>query len=408
MRYSRVDPILLFCARMLRLFGFGFVSITLALYLISLGFDERTAGFIFTLALLGDIAISLVLTTSADRFGRRRMLIFGACLFALTGAVLAATDNFYLIAVVAVVGVISPSGNEIGPFLSIEQAALSQSAADGLRTRIFAWYNLVGSFAAALGALAGGGFVQGLQRAGFSELMSYRWAFVVYAGLGSALAILFVALSPEVEAPAPAAGAPDRRFGLHRSRSTVFKLSGLFALDAFAGGFVIQSLVAYWFHVRFGASPFELGAIFFGANVLAGLSGLVAARMADRLGLIETMVYTHIPSNVLLMLVPFMPSLGSAVAVLLVRFSISQMDVPTRQSFTMAVVSPDERSAASGVTNTARSIGALVSPALSGALLAVPALMAAPFLLAGGLKIVYDVLLYRSFRAAQSKEPRVE
>ncbi|HIJ82511.1 MAG TPA: MFS transporter, partial [Desulfuromonadales bacterium] len=182
-----------------------------------------------------------------------------------------------------------------------------------------------------------------------------------------------------------------------------FKLSALFALDAFAGGFVIQSMVAYWFHVKFGIEAGLLGSIFFGANILAGISALLAVKIAARIGLINTMVFTHIPSNVLLCLVPFMPNLSSAITVLLLRFSISQMDVPTRQSYTMAVVATDERSAASGVTAIARSIGAAISPAMSGIFLASPALLGAPFLFAGGLKIVYDVLLYRSFRRADVK-----
>ncbi len=188
--------------------------------------------------------------------------------------------------------------------------------------------------------------------------------------------------------------------GLHKSKGVVLKLSGLFALDAFAGGFVIQSMVAYWFHIKFGADAGLLGSIFFGANILAGVSALLAARIASRIGLINTMVFTHIPSNVLLCLVPLMPSLPWAIAVLMLRFSISQMDVPTRQSYTMAVVAPDERSAASGVTTIARSVGAAISPALAGTMLAIPSLLSAPFLVAGGLKIVYDLLLYRSFRKA--------
>jgi len=181
------------------------------------------------------------------------------------------------------------------------------------------------------------------------------------------------------------------------------KLSALFALDAFAGGFVIQSMVAYWFHIKFGIDEGVLGSIFFGANILAGVSALLAVKIASRIGLINTMVFTHIPSNVLLCLVPLMPSLGLAIAVLLLRFSISQMDVPTRQSYTMAVVAPDERSAASGVTGIARSVGAAISPALSGVFLAYPSLLSAPFLVAGGLKIVYDLLLYRSFKKSDVK-----
>jgi predicted MFS family arabinose efflux permease len=194
----------------------------------------------------------------------------------------------------------------------------------------------------------------------------------LYAGIGVVLGLLFTRLSPAVEAPPRGAATTMRsRFGLHRSRKTVFKLSGLFALDAFGGGFVIQGLLIYWFHLRFAVEPAALGGIFFGANLLAGISALLADRIAARIGLIRTMVFTHIPSNLLLMLVPLMPSLPAAVGLLLVRYSISQMDVPTRQSYTMAVVDPDERSAASGVTTIARSVGALISPSISGALLAV-------------------------------------
>jgi predicted MFS family arabinose efflux permease len=315
------------------------------------------------------------------------------------GGVLSSTERLALIALAAFAGIVSPNGSEIGPFISIEQSALAQIVGDGLRTRVFAWYNLAGSFAAALGALAGGSFVQGLQSAGIGELPSYRAALYAYAGIGLVLCLLFTRLSGAIEPP-PRAAAPAlrRRLGLHRSRRTVLRLSGLFALDAFGGGFVIQGLLAYWFHLRFAVEPAALGAIFFGANVLAGVSALLAGRIAARIGLIRTMVFTHIPSNLLLMLVPLMPTLPAAIGLLLVRFSISQMDVPARQSYTMAVVDPDERSAASGVTTIARSVGALVSPTLSGALLAVPALMSAPFFIAGALKIVYDLLLYRGFK----------
>ena len=313
---------------------------------------------------------------------------------------LATSESIALIALAAAIGVVSPNGSEIGPFISIEQSALAQIVGSARRTRVFAWYNLAGSFAAAAGALASGALVQGLQQSGWGETASYRAVLAAYAGMGVTLGALFLRLSPGVEAPRRSAAPPARsRFGLHRSQGTVLRLSALFALDAFGGGFVIQGLLAYWFHLRFSVEPAALGAIFFGANLLAGVSALLADRIAARIGLIRTMVFTHIPSNLLLMLVPLMPTLPAAVGLLLVRYSISQMDVPTRQSYTMAVVDPDERSAASGVTTIARSVGALISPTLSGALLAVPALTSAPFFLAGGLKIVYDLLLYRSFKA---------
>lgn len=401
------DIRLLFATRILRIFAYGFVSVNLALHLHALGFGERAVGLIFSLALLGDVAISLWITTAADRAGRRRMLVLGALLIVFAGGVLASSHSLVLVAIAAAIGVVSPNGSEIGPFISIEQSALAQLIGAARRTRAFAWYNLAGSFAAALGALAGGALAQGLQGAGWGEAASYRAVLAAYAAMGVALGALFLLLSPAVEAPPRVDAPPARsRFGLHRSRRTVFKLSALFALDAFGGGFVIQGLLAYWFHLRFGVEPAALGGIFFGANILAGVSALLADRIAARIGLIRTMVYTHIPSNILLMLVPLMPTLPVAVGLLLVRYSISQMDVPTRQSYTMAVVDPDERSAASGVTTIARSVGALVSPAISGALLAVPALMSAPFFVAGALKITYDLLLYRGFKAHPPPEER--
>jgi MFS family permease len=404
---AQADTRLLFATRITRLFGYGFLSIVLALYLDEIGLTEAEIGLLLTLTLVGDAVLSLGLTTSADRLGRRRMLVLGASLMALAGIAFASTRNPWLLLIAATVGVVSPSGGEIGPFLSIEQAALSQFLPDARRTRVFAWYNLVGSFATATGALAGGALAGALQAAGRSPLQAYRTVVLGYAACGACLVLLFLALSPGIEARAPQAsdaGGNSRILGLHRSRRTVLKLGGLFALDAFAGGLVVQSLMAYWFHLRFGADIGMLGTIFFAANLLAGFSALLADRIAARVGLVNTMVFTHIPSNLLLCLVPLMPTLWLAVGVLLLRFSISQMDVPTRQSYLMAIVAPDERSAAAGVTTIARSVGAALSPALSGSLLASPALLGLPFFLAGGLKIAYDLGLYRGFRALRPPE----
>jgi len=380
------------------MFAYGFLSVVLALYLSALGFGAPMIGAILTLTLLGDTAVSLWMTTSADRIGRRRMLMAGGALMLLAGVGFAFTRQLPWLLLAAIVGVISPSGNEVGPFLAIEQAALSQTVTARQRIGVFAWYNLLGSFATAFGALAGGHLSGALQRSGFAPLESYRVILLGYALIGGALALMFTRLSPAVEAP-PSDAVPFRnRFGLHRSHGIVMRLSALFGLDAFAGGFVVQSIVAYWFHVRFGVSPATLGSIFFGANLLAGCSALAASRVAQRIGLIETMVFTHLPSNVLLILVPLMPSLPWAIAMLLLRFSISQMDVPTRQAYTMAVVEPDERSAAAGITGIARTIGAAFSPVLAGLLLNSAGWLAAPFFLGGGLKVLYDLLLYRSFR----------
>jgi MFS family permease len=319
------------------------------------------------------------------------------------GVGFALTRNVVLLMIAAIIGVISPSGNEIGPFLSVEQASLTQLIPNEKRTQFFAWYNLAGSFATAAGALSGGWLSQFLQNRDWTALESYRFVVLGYAIGGFILLLLFLSLSYSIEVETRS-DTTRRVLGLHRSRNVVLKLSSLFALDAFAGGLIVQSMVAYWFHVRFGVDSGVLGSIFFGANILAGVSALLAVRIARKIGLINTMVFTHIPSNILLMLVPLMPTLPFAIGLLLLRFSISQMDVPTRQSYTMAVVTPDERSAASGVTAIARSVGAAVSPALTGLFFSIPALISLPFFLCGGLKIAYDLLLFREFRLVKPPE----
>ena len=398
------DVRLLFLTRIARLFAYGALSVVLVLFLSELGLDQGRIGLLLTLTLLGDTAISLLLTTTADRLGRRRMLILGATLMLLAGVAFALASGYGLLVLAATIGVISPSGNEVGPFLAIEQAALSQAVPDVRRTRTFAWYNLAGACATAAGALAGGGLTQLLQTFGIGALASYRTVLVGYAAIGAILVVLFTRLSPAAEAPLAEVAHPLRHpISLGRSRGVVLRLSGLFAIDAFGGGFVLQSIAAYWFHVRFGAEPALLGSIFFGANLLAGLSYLAAARLAERIGLLNTMIFTHVPSNLLLMAVPFMPTLPLAIGVLLLRFAISQMDVPTRQSYTMALVPPDERSAAAGVTNVARTTGAALAPVIAGPLLASPALLNAPFVIAGALKLVYDAALYLSFRNVKER-----
>ena len=404
-RPLKSDAALLFTSRGVRLFAFGFLSVVLPLYLDASGLSARTIGVVLTCALIGDAVFSLVITTTADRVGRKRMLLAGAVLMALGAAAFASTSNAVWLAVIAAIGVFSASGSEVGPFLSIEQASLAQLVDSKERTRVFARYVLIGSFATALGALAAGVVADVLQRSGMLPRESYRVLVWAYAVCGAVLLLLFVRLTPAIEVAAAPAGV-SRMLGLHRSRNAVMKLASLFALDAFAGGFIVQSLLALWFHQRFGLDIAELGAVFFGANVLAGFSALAAARIAARIGLINTMVVTHLPSNGLLCLVPLMPNAALAVAILLVRASISQMDVPTRQSYTIAIVDPDERAAAAGVTGIARSVGASVSPALSGALMAVPGLSNLPFFIAGLLKIAYDLLVYRGFRSVRAPEEK--
>ena len=398
------DVRLLFLTRILRMLAYGSSALVLALYLAALQFDERQIGLLLTMTLVGDAVISLWISTVADRIGRKWMLVWGAALMVLGGAVFAATSSFVPLLLGATIGVISPSGNEVGPFLAIEQAALAQNVAAQRRTSVFAWYQLAGSLATAAGAALCGYAMQAVQGQGLPPAQGYRAVFLAYAALGLVLAFLFLRLSPASEAPrAAGSGPPTRMFmGLHRSRCVVLKLSSLFALDAFAGGFVVQSLIVLWFKIRFDTDLATLGTIFLATNVLAGFSALAASALARRFGLINTMVYSHVPSNILLILVPFMPNLPLAVTVLLLRFAISQMDVPARQSYTLAVVDPDERSAAAGVTGVARTIGASISPALAGLVMSSAA--GSIFVISGALKLVYDGLLYRMFSHLRAPE----
>ncbi|HYT69393.1 MAG TPA: MFS transporter [Vicinamibacterales bacterium] len=403
------DAWLLFTTRFIRLFAYGSLSVVLVFYLADLGLTEFQIGLLLTLTLIGDTAVSLYLTTRADRIGRRPMLIIGAALMAGAGLVFAFTSVFWLLVLAGTIGVISPSGHEVGPFLSIEQAALSHVVTDRTRTRVFAWYTLAGSLATAIGALAAGRLTRVLQHTTMPAVGAYQTVVILYAAIGVVLAACFSRLSRAAEASSLGEKRAFRATfaglsGLDRSRDVVVKLSALFALDSFGGGFVVQSFAAYWFYLRFGVNPATLGTIFFWANIFAGLSALVASRLAARFGLITTMVATHLPSNVLLILVPLMPNLPLAVFMLLLRFSISQMDVPARQSYIMAVVAPEERSAAAGITGVARTVGAAISPLFVGFMFARPSLINLPFFIAGTLKIGYDLLLYKEFVSIRPPE----
>lgn len=408
LRGLTADGWLLFLTRFIRLFAYGSLSVVLVFYLVSLGLSASQTGLLLSLTLAGDVVVSLFLTTRADRIGRRRMLIAGAALMAGAGVAFAAAHNFFFLVIAGTLGVISPSGHEVGPFLSIEQASLSHVVSSEARTEVFAWYTLTGSLATALGAFSAGTVAQILQKGAQAPVNSYRVVVVAYAVFGTLLSLLFLRLTSATEVR-EAREDPARNlktfFGVGQSHRVVLKLSALFALDAFGGGFAVQSFAAYWFYLRFRVNPATLGAIFFWANVFAGISALLASRLASRIGLVRTMVFTHLPSNGLLILVPLMPSLGLAIATLLVRFSISQMDVPARQSYTMAVVPPAERSAAAGITGVARTMGAAISPLFAGLLFAQPSLINVPFFLAGGLKIVYDLALYKAFVGIHPAEP---
>jgi MFS family permease len=381
-----------------RSFAYGFLSVILGLYLDAAGLSPAAIGWIFTAALAGGAVMTLLITAVADRFGRRSLLIIGALLMALAGSIFALSHDPILLTIAAVFGTISPSGKEVGPFLSIEQAILPETTSDEQRTTIFSVYNLVGSFTGAVGALA----VIIPSLLSLSTINGYRFLLWGYVLAAMVLAILFGLLSRQVETKSQFP-LQHQQFGVYKSRQIVAKLAGLFSLDAFAGGFIVQSIVAFWFYLRFKTDLNSLGGIFFGTNLLSALSFLAAPAIARRFGLLNTMVFTHLPSNFLLLLVPLMPTLELAVIMLLVRNSLSQLDVPTRQSYTMAVVDADERAASAGILSVARNAGAAVAPLFTGVVLAVPSL-GWPFLLAGGLKVIYDLWIFIVFRRVKPPE----
>lgn len=373
----------------------------LAVYLARLGYDDLHIGLVLSAAIAGSAAMTVLWTLLADRVGRRRTVVILSALMAVGGALFAVGSSFEVLLIAAFTGTISATSSEVGAFITVEQAILPETAPPERRTWLFSIYAFVANIAQAAGALFAG-LAAGLAAAsGLAGPDALRPLFVLYALIGLANLAIFLTLSDRVEL---ARVEGERKLlGIHRSRGVVARLSALFALDAFAGGLVVQSLVAYWFDLRWGFTPAELGLLFFGVNVLSGLSLLAAGRLAMRIGLINTMVFTHIPSNVLLILVPLMPTGALAAALFLARMSISQMDVPTRQSYTMAVVDPDERVAAAGITNVARNMGTVAAPALAGYAFSVAAL-GVPFFVAGGLKILYDLLVFRSFRALKPPE----
>ncbi|MGV3531611.1 MAG: MFS transporter [Chthoniobacteraceae bacterium] len=401
LRSMHKDLTLIFLSRILRLFGFGLTSVVLALLLASRGFDASQIGLLFTLTLLGDSVISLFLATRADRWGRRRTLIVSGFLMLAAGLLFEFGSGFWLLTLAATIGVISPGGGETGPFLAVEQAVLAQLVPAQKRMAYLAWYNVAGFSATAVGALAGGWIVSAMEAKGAAPGSGFSLLLMAYAVIGFSLMAMSFFLGEEIEANDAKIkpGIAKHWSGLHTSRPVVFKLSALFSLDAFAGGFIVQSILAYWFVLRFGLSEMALGQIFFTTNLLSGISALVAVPLAKRIGLINTMVFTHLPSNLLLIAVPLMPTAPLAVAALLARHFLSQMDVPTRQAYVMAVVPSDERSAANGITSTVRALASSLSPALAGKLIAIGALSGAPIIIAGTLKIAYDLALYAQFRS---------
>jgi MFS family permease len=399
------DIALLFLSRSLRMFANGSAVLVLVLYLAALGFEAGAIGILLALTLLGGTLFSLVLTTRADRWGRRRVLILGGILMSLASLTFVISDSFVILVAGAIIGMISPAGGDVGPFLPIEQASLSHLVPDRSRTPAFGWYQVAGSVSAGLGAMTGGFAVTLLKGAGWSDLDGYRLVIGFSVVVGFILAGIFVFASPamEVERTAVRRGS---RFGIHKSKRVVAQLSALFAVDSFASSLIPLGLVLYWIHIRFGVPELGLGGISLGFNFLTGISAPLSVWVSRRIGLVNTMVFTHIPASLMLMIIPFMPSAELAVAVVLIRAMITQMDIPVRQSYTLAVVEPDERSATAGVTNMVRSLSQAPGPGISTPLLVVPGTWVIPFLLGGLLKVGYDLSLWRLFRSRPAPEER--
>ena len=400
------DGKLLLSARMVRTFSYGFLSIILAIYLKQIGFDDILIGVILSVTLLNSVFFTLFASFYADRFGRRRILIIYAVLMSAAGTIFILTDNYLALIIAALIGTINVTGSETGAFLSIEQAILPQTVKKiKKRNTLFAFYNMGGTFAMSAGILLSG-MPHVLQEIGWSDVESFKPLFATYVIAGLIVAILYLFLSKNIEVKnkhkIKSQGSPLKQLS-PKSRSVIGKLSALFSLDSFAGGFVIQSIISFWFFTKFGVDLTTLSLIFSITGILTAFSYIIATRIADRIGLINTMVFTHIPANVLLVLLAFAPTFPIALGLHLARMTLSQMDVPTRQSYIVAVVDEDERTAAAGITNTSRNIAQAVSPSITGVVIQ-SLWLSAPFVIGGVLKIAYDIGVYFSFRKIKPSE----
>lgn len=420
------DGKLLLSARILRTFAYGFLSIIISIYLKLLGFDPFLIGLVLTSTLVNSIIFTLVASFYADRMGRRKMLIIYAVLMSISGVIFFVTTNYVALIIAALIGTINVTGTETGAFLSIEQGMLPQTVVDiKKRNALYAFYNMVGTFAMSAGVLVSGLPAVIENQFGLNQVESIKPLFLLYGIIGAAVLVTYLFLSKDVELKENEvtrkeqaqveneylAASKKRKITKPlaqtlspKSRKIVGKLSALFSIDSFAGGFVIQSIVSLWFFTRFGADLTVLSYIFSIAGVLTAFSFLVSARIADRIGLINTMVFTHTPSNILLILVAFSPTLPIAMGLYFARMALSQMDVPARQSYIVSVVKEDERTAAAGITNISRNVTQAISPSIAGSILQSVSLAFAPFLIGGLLKIVYDILLYINFKQYDIKD----
>jgi MFS family permease len=382
----------------LRAFAYGFGTVILPTALLASGLSDFQVGVVFTAMLAGMAVSAIGVGFLGDRVGRRRLYVGLLCVLGVAGIVFALTDSVVALVVAALTGTMSTDANESGPITSLEQAMIGQ-APSGSRVHVFGRYNAVAYLAGAVGALAAGG--PGALREALPSLPADQRWLLLFPVVAAACVVLAGGLSPTVES-----GSARPKRPLQRSRSNVVRLSSLFAVDAFAGGFIVTTFIVFWFERKFGASPLLMAVVIFASGLLQAGSSIVAARLGARFGLLRTMVFTHLPSNLLLLLLPLMPTLGLAIALLLARFSLSQMDVPTRQAYIAAMVDPEERTAAAAFTNTSRFVARPFGPAIGAALMSNVAL-GAPFVVAGALKSGYDLLLWRVFRRIELPEEAV-
>lgn len=400
------DGKMILSARVARTFAYGFLSIIIGIYLKLTGFSEIQIGIVLSATLVNSVIFTLLASFYADRIGRKKILIIYGVLMGISGAIFLTTNNFVALIVAALIGTINVTGSETGAFLSIEQSVLPQTVNDvKKRTMIFAIYNTVGTFAMAAGVLLSGLPEFFVQAYGFNQIDSIKPLFLLYSIIAVAVTVIYFLLSKNIEVKANPVGGKGYQTNTlsAESKKRIGKLSALFAVDSFAGGFVIQSIVSYWFFTKFGIDLPTLAMIFSIAGVITALSFLAATKIAGRIGLVNTMVTTHVASNILLILIAFAPIFPIALGLYLARMSISQMDVPTRQSYIAAIVDDKEITAAAGITNTSRNIAQAVSPSITGVIIQ-SLWLSAPFVIGGILKIAYDIGLYVNFRKIKPSE----
>ncbi|MHB8603547.1 MAG: MFS transporter [Nitrosotalea sp.] len=398
------DGKLLLGARIVRTFSYGFLSVILAIYLKLIGFGDIAIGLVLTATLVNSVFFNLLSSAYADKIGRKNILILYAVLMIASSVIFFVTDNYVALVIAALVGTINVTGSEVGAFLSIEQALLPQTVKDvKKRNSIFAIYNTVGTFAMSAGVLVSG-LPSILQNYGFDKIGAIKSLFLIYAACAVVVLAIYLVLSKNIEVKddIPKSGLSVKHIS-PKSRGIIAKMSALFAVDSFGGGFVIQSIVSFWFYTKFGADLSSLSYIFAIAGVLTAISYMASTKIASKIGLVNTMVFTHIPSNVLLIFLAFAPTFSIAISLFFARMSLSQMDVPTRQSYIMGVVGENERISAAVFTNTSRNVSQAISPSLSGIIISTLSL-SAPFVVGGVLKIIYDVGIFFSFRKIKPPE----